>query len=179
MSNFQNYLIAKGRLNASKSEKEELFKAYRKEYFKNYNKDRKSHSKLVQLWFKTPEYSVLSEDAEKLGIKITELIRKVLKVYKEQSFVLPDEEVLHDLIVSLTRIGTNLNQISYLCNSQKKVGYKEIEEVKILFNKIEQTTLNHFRPLHLENYVRNQAKRNPMFISHLERIIQDYKDLKL
>lgn len=179
MSKFQDYLIDKGKLNASESEKEALFKAYRKEYFKNYNQERKSYSKLVQLWFKTPDYRILSEDAEKLGVKVTELIRFTIKAYKEQSFVLPNEVVLHDLIVSLTRLGTNLNQISYLCNSKKQVGYAEIEEVKKLFKKIEATALIHFTPIHIENYIKSQAEKNPMFISHLERIIQDYKDLKL
>jgi radical SAM superfamily enzyme with C-terminal helix-hairpin-helix motif len=179
MRNFNEYLEAHNGLNSDEETKNRLFQKFRKEYQKEYNKTRKQHSKLVQLWLELPEYEVLSEDAGKLGLRVTEFVRNILKAQKEQSYVLPDEKILYDLIISLTRLGTNLNQISFLCNKEKRVGYKEIKEVQEIFKKIERTAMNHFQPLHLENYIRKQAEINPMFIYHLERIIQDYKDLKL
>lgn len=179
MSNFREYLIALGKLNAPKVEKEQLKAAYRKEYFKQYNLERKTNSKLLQIWLKIPDFNVLSEDSERLGMKVTDFVRHLIHNYNNNSYVLPDEVVLHDLIISLTRLSTNLNQIAYLCNKKKQVGYEQIQEVKQIFLKIEETTLNHFKPLHIENYIKKEAERNPYFIEILEQIISDYKRMGL
>jgi hypothetical protein len=179
MQNFNEYLEEHNGLNSDEKTKDRLFQNYRREYQKEYNEKRKQLSKLVQVWLELPEYEILSKEAGKLGLRVTEFVRNILKAQKEQSYILPDEKVLHDLIISLTRLGTNLNQIGFLCNKEKRVGYKEIKEVQEIFKKIERTALNHFQPLHLENYIRKQAEINPMFITHLEQIIQDYKNLKL
>jgi hypothetical protein len=129
---------------------------------------------------KTPSHKVLSEDAGKLGLRINQYIRMVLKAYKQQHFVVPDRIVLHDLIVSLSKLGCNLNQISYLCNISKKVGYQQIEEVKVLFQKIEATTLDHFRPTLLnKDYIKKQVAHYPNFIIELEHILEEYKNMEL
>ena len=179
MSNFREYLIALGKLNAPKEEKELLKKQYRKLYFKRYNQERQTNSKLLQIWLKTPDFNVLSEDSGKLGMKVTDFVRHLIQNYHNNSYVLPDEVVLHDLIISLTRLSTNLNQISYLCNRKKQVGYEQIHEVKQIFLKIEETTLAHFKPLHIEDYIKKEADKNPYFIEILEQIIRDYKRMGL
>jgi len=179
MSNFQDYLRKNKKLNAPQDEKDALFKQYRKEYHKNYNAKRLKQNKLIQLFVDLPSYKVLSEDANELGLKVSEFVRLLIKTYKDNSYILPDETVLHELIVSLTRIGTNLNQIAYLCNKKKQVGYKEIEEVKIIFEQISSKVLEHFKPLHIEDYIKKEAERNPYFIEVLLRIIEDYKKMGL
>lgn len=179
MSTFQDYLRKHNKLNTTQDEKDLLFKRYRKEYQKAYNTKRLKQNKLIQLWVETPSYKVLSEDAHELGLRVSEFVHLLIKTYKNNSYILPDETVLHELIVSLTRIGTNLNQIAYLCNKKKQVGYKEIEELKIIFEQISSKTLEHFKPLHIENYIKKEAERNPYFIEILLRIIEDYKKMKL
>ncbi len=177
--NYREYLISLGKLNTSKEEKEELKKQYRKLYHKEYNLKRKTNLKLLQIWVTPYQYNLLSIDAEKLGLKVTDFVRSLIKNHKNNSYVLPDEVVLHDLIVCLTRIGTNLNQISHLCQYKKVVGYEQIQEVKRLFIKIEETTLAHFKPLHIEDYIKKEVDKNPYFIEILERIIEDYKQMRL
>jgi hypothetical protein len=181
MENFNEYLIRKGKPFAFGKERELLHEQYQSEvYFKQYNQNRKTVSKLIRFWMKTPEYKVLSEDAGKLGLRVNEFIRKILKAYKQQHFVVPDEIILHDLIVSLSKLGCNLNQISHLCNINKKIGYQQIEEVKVLFQKIEATTLAHFKPTLLnKDYIKKQVEIYPNFISELERIIEEYKNMEL
>ncbi len=177
--NYREYLTSLGKLNASKEEKEELKKQFRKQYHKEYNQKRKTNLKLLQIWVTPDQYNLLSIDAEKLGLKITDFVRGLIKSYKNNSYVLPDEVVLHDLIVCLSKIGTNLNQIAYLCNTKKQVDYEQIQEVKKLFIKIEETTLAHFKPLHIEDYIKKEVGKNPYFIAILERIIEDYKRMGL
>ncbi len=178
--NYREYLISLGKLNASKEEKEALKKQYRKLYHKAYyNQKRKTNFQLLQIWITPDQYNLLSIDAEKLGLKITDFVRGLIKSYKNNSYVLPDEAVLHDLIVSLTRLSTNLNQIAYLCNTKKQVDYGQIQEVKKLFLKIEETTLAHFKPLHIEDYIKKEVDKNPYFIAILERIIEDYKRMRI
>lgn len=181
MENFNEYLIRKNKQFAFGEQRKLLHKQYQSEvYFKQYNKNRTSHSKLIRLYMKTPSHKVLSDDAGKLGLRINQYIRMVLKAYKQQHFVVPDKIVLHDLIVSLSRLSCNLNQIAFLCNRQKRVGYQQIEEVKVLFQKIQKTTLAHFKPVLLDkDYIKEQAEIYPNFVAQLERIIEEYKQMKL
>ncbi len=179
MSNFKEYLISLGKLNASKEEKEELRKKYRKDYHKRYNQKRKTNSKLLQIWVEKPVFTALSSDAKELGLSAGEFVRNLIKAYKENSYILPDEEVMYDLIVCLSQLSTNLQEIAYLCNTEKEVNYEQIQEVKRIFLRIEEMTLAHFRPLNLEDYIKNEVSKNPRFISHLERIIEDYKRMGL
>lgn len=179
MSNFKEYLISLGKLNASKEEKEELRKSYRKLYFQRYNQKRKSNSKLLQIWVETPVFTALSNDAKELGLSAGDFVRNLIKAYKENSYILPDEEVMYDLIVCLSHLSTNLQEIAYLCNTEKAVNYEQIQEVKRIFLRIEEMTLAHFRPLNLEDYIKNEASKNPRFIDHLERMIADYKRMGL
>ncbi len=177
MSKFQDFLRQQGGLNGTEEDKDKLFKMYRKEYMRERHQQRKQHQKLVQLWFEKSEYSIVLEEAKKLNLKVTDFIKQILKAQRNQSYVLPDEKVIYDLIVSFTRIGTLINQVAYKVNSKRYADSSDIKVVQELFVKLENATIAHFRPLHLEDYIRGEVKKNSRFLDHLQRIIDDFKHL--
>ena len=177
MSNFQEYLRQHGCLNSTQEEKDKLFKMYRKEYMRERHQIRKEQQKLVQFWFEKPEYAIILEAAKKLNLKVTDFIKQVIKAQRNQSYVLPDEKVLYKLIISYKKIGVLINQVAYKVNSKRFADSNDIKAVQELFVKLENATIAHYRPLHLENYIRIEMKKNPRFLDHLQRIIDDFKHL--
>lgn len=177
MMTFLEYLRSIGKEHVQGQERKDLHVYYQQEiYFKTYNKNRKSDAVQVRFWLKKNEHQRLMEQAEALELKINSYIKMVLKAYKNASYVLPDHVVLHDLIISLSRLGCNLNQLAFICNKKKDVTLVEIEKVKTIFNQIEKETLAHFKPFDLRRYVKKQACIHPEIITELEAIITDFKN---
>ncbi|MFY0602933.1 MAG: hypothetical protein JXQ93_03220 [Flavobacteriaceae bacterium] len=174
---FQDYLRQHGCLNSTQEEKDKLFKMYRKEYMREHHQMRKKQQKLVQIWFEKTEYAVILEEAKKLNLKVTDFIKQVIKAQRNQSYVLPDEKVLCKLIISYKKIGVLINQVAYKVNSKRFADSNDIKAVQELFVKLENATIAHYRPLHLENYIRGEMKKNDRFLDHLQRIIDDFKHL--
>lgn len=178
MSNFQEYLKQLGCLNSTQEQKDKLFKSYRKQYMREHHQRRKQHQKLVQIWFEKSEYDIILEQAKKLNLKVTDFIKQVIKAQRNQSYVLPDEKVLYKLIISYRKIGVLINQVAYKVNSKRFADSNDIKAVQELFIKLENATIAHYRPLHLENYIRDQMMKNNTFLDHLQRIIDDFKHLE-
>ncbi len=177
MSNFQDFLREQNCLNSTQEEKDKLFKVYRKKYMRERHLARKKQQKLVQIWFEKSEYEIISEDAKKLNLKVTNFIKQVIKAQRNQSYVLPDEKVLYALIVQYRKLGTLLNQVAYKVNKKRFADTNDIKAVQELFIKIENATIAQYRPLHLEDYIRSEMKKNPRFLGHLQHIINDFKHL--
>lgn len=178
MQNFKDFLVEHDCLNTTQEEKDKLFKAFRKRYMQERHQERKKKQKLVQVWFEKPEYEIILGDATSLNLKVTEFIKRVITCQRDQSYVLPDHEVLHDLIVSYTKIGTLINQVGYKVNSKNFADTQDIKKVVELFTELKNATIAHYKPLHWENYIRQEMEKNPRFLDYLQRIITDFKHLE-
>ena len=92
--------------------KEEDNEGGRREYMRDYQRKRRAGKKRVDLVYGLDEYLRLEREARAHGRKITPFIKACADAYLKKSYVVPDEERVHQLEVALRRIGSNVNQIA-------------------------------------------------------------------
>lgn len=81
------------------------------------------------------EYALLNERAKESKNSMTGVI---LQALKHQKLIIPPAKEINSLLISLSRIGNNINQIARELNSLKQVDtYQLREEMKDLSNVLE------------------------------------------
>ena len=101
--------------NTPKEKVERYKKAYRKGYKKFY--DATVKKKRISITVSEKEYQKLEATAQKHQQKITSFVKTASMAYIDKKYVYPEKETMENLIVSLNRIGNNINQIAYHINS--------------------------------------------------------------
>lgn len=72
------------------------------------------------------QYQNLSTEADKFGIKISELIRQKISKSKKN---ICNKKDMKNLIYHISRIGNNLNQIAHYVNTKKSVDKIVLEKL--------------------------------------------------
>ena len=105
--------------------------------------ERKTESYLLHL---TPtEKKQLKEKAEQSKLSIS----KYLIALSENKKIVSVEK-LPDLLLEITRIGVNINQIAHVANSQKYVNTQQIYEIKNLLREVDKHMIEIIKAL--DNY---------------------------
>ena len=81
---------------------------YQQAYHKDYQKRTKRVSPVLTL----AEYAQLKREAKRHAMPVATFARACIFAYLDGTYVVPDEERLHQLEVALRRIGSNVNQIA-------------------------------------------------------------------
>ena len=105
--------------------------------------ERKTESYLLHL---TPtEKKQLKEKAEQSKLSIS----KYLIALSENKKIISVEK-LPDLLLEITRIGVNINQIAHVANAQKYVNTQQIYEIKSLLREVDKHMMEIIKAL--DNY---------------------------
>jgi len=104
----------KNNLNISdKNNRANSYKAYRKEYMKFYNQNRKSSTVRLNLTLSKKQYDFFKEKASQHGYKsIGKFIVVSGENYHKQTFLNPSKTELQKLILILRGVSNNLSQIA-------------------------------------------------------------------
>ena len=116
--------------------KEEDKKGGRREYMRDYQRKRRAGKKRLELVYGLDEYRRLEREAQRHGRKVAPFIKACAEAYLEKSYVVPDEESVHELRVAMRRIGTNMNQIARRAN-RLGVEHQDLEHVVSLIYELE------------------------------------------
>lgn len=83
------------------------------------------------LWMK------FSKAAKLHKMKLATFIKAAVLAYLDKTYLLPDEGLLHDLLISMRRIGNNINQISRKVNQQDEVKLAMLNQMQVSLNDLE------------------------------------------
>lgn len=116
--------------------KEENHEDARRRYLREYMRKRRAEQKRVEVVYSLDEYRRLEREARAHGQKVAPFIKACAEAYLEKSYVVPDEERVHELRLALRRIGTNVNQIARKAN-RSGLGSHDIEQALALIYELE------------------------------------------
>ncbi len=176
--NRTEYLLSKGYNPDDKSEKVlEAIKEYEKAYQQEYRKSRNKRSKRFELWFDLRLVRNLTELAKKLGISVTGTIKKIVRAYFEEIFVLPDENMLRALRLEIKRIGNLVNQIAVKINASNTVFHSDIKKIQNWIAEMEERIADIFRkPVNLLDLIWQVLEKNPGFLVKLKELIAKFEN---
>ncbi len=145
---------------------------YKKMYAKQYAKKR-VHRVII---FTPEEYARLLVASKNHGKPFSTFVRESALAYTSNGYILPDPAETKAVLVALKRYGTNLNQISHLCNSIQNVRSKEIIKVQDNFNMLAKDIKRIYtQPIQIENFVRDVVKKNPGYAPKIYHILDTLK----
>jgi len=114
----QKEFLKQALINDSKLRIGELKKLYKKEYFREYNRRRKS-SKKITVRFTDKEFEVLNLLLQSYtSYSKNSFIVKVVLDYANQNFQPHDPDMVQKIKIELKRIGNNVNQITHKLHSE-------------------------------------------------------------
>ena len=95
-------------------------------------------TKMLRIRLTNDEYNLLKEKADKAGKTMSELVRDYITKGKVNSKC----KDLPSLILHISKIGNNINQIAKNLNIAKKEGYLAEQDYDLLLDELMQINLN-------------------------------------
>jgi hypothetical protein len=89
------------------------------------------------------EAQILEKYANEKQMSVTEFIKSYLKKYKtDNEYVLPNDDVLKNLIIEIRRIGNNLNQVARYVNANKTISENDFQIIENRLSELEKIIVN-------------------------------------
>lgn len=171
--NFEQYLIDNGTPFPEKEAREELRKQYRKAYQKQYGQSRKTNTRTIKVTLASEVYEQIQAHADSLGLKPATYTRKALFAAINQCYVLPDHEVLRDVIIALKDNSGKLNQIAHCMSRNYYIG-DELTQARDILLRLEAFLHEKLAPISLVEFLEKEIDANPKFLPALRQILKDY-----
>lgn len=142
---------------------------YKKMYAKEYAKKR-VHRIII---FSPEEYARLLVASRNHGKPFSTFVRESALAYTSNGYILPDPAETKAVLVALKKYGTNLNQISHLCNSVQQVPNKEIIRVRDNFNSLACDIKRIYtQPIQIEDFIESVVRKNPDYSTKIYRVLE-------
>ncbi|MBN4056108.1 plasmid mobilization relaxosome protein MobC [Rhodothermus sp. AH-315-K08] len=106
---------------------------YKREYRKAFNQKRKA----VRSYYNAQDFARLKRAAAAHNLPWASFQKVAALAYMEKSFVVPNEETLHDLVVAMRRIGNNVNQIAHQVNTGREAKRPDIIAMNDYLDRLE------------------------------------------
>ena len=74
------------------------------------------------------EYFQLRHIAQKAGFSMSAYIRRCL--FSDRKTVIVDSEAIHSIYSEMNKIGSNINQIARIANTEKRISPGQIDRVE-------------------------------------------------
>lgn len=179
-NNLQKELFERGLIEEGDINKINAFKkAYRAEYAKDYNKDFNVKTIRKTLIFTPEEFQYLEEQAQTYKQKLSPFLKLLIFSYLNATFIHPDIERLTKIEQQLREMNRRIAESIQYIHLSQEIKASDIEYIKKNISTLEQTissTLAH--PPRLEEWLRQQADTNDLFIPHLLKSIAQFLSLK-
>jgi hypothetical protein len=143
---------------------------------KTYQREYKKRHYRKELLFKEDEWKQVSQAAEKLNMKANQFIKSCLLAYLNQSFIVPEDEDIKAVEISMIRYGTLLNQIARQVNTRGGALASEVQQIKEDYKSLcDFVELKLRVPTTIEQLLKEELDRNPQLLPHVENLIDKYK----
>jgi hypothetical protein len=140
------------------------------EYQKEYRKH-KVHRVVI---FSQEQYQLLKKLSLQQQKPFTTMVRELALQQATNQFVLPLDEQTNEVKILLIRYGTNLNQISHVCNSTHKVTTEIIEEVQTNFLEMKKGIVKIYdEPIQVKELVRRTLIKKPEYAKEIKFILTE------
>ncbi len=128
--------------------------------------------KRIELLVSPEENRLIEQAAKRHKRPKTRFAKDAVIAYLKGMYIVPDEQRLQDLELALKRIGTNVNQVAFVCNRNASVLERDVVELKYHLQPLESLIREAFaRPVNLNDLVRAALKEHPRYREVLEQII--------
>ena len=88
----------------------------------------------IKTWVNQAEYFKIKRTAKRAGLSMAGLIRKCCLT--EERIVVIDRKVIGGIYAELNKIGSNVNQVAHIANSDKKIPFDSIRRMEQYFDEI-------------------------------------------
>lgn len=122
------------------------------------------------------EFEVLAAAAKRHGMKLGTFIRLAAMAYVKTEYLLPSDSAVHELEVSLRRIGNNINQLTKHVH-QRGFSPEDLVAFQQKLNELE-TQVSQFlrQPLPLAEFLKNLLLKKPEYADTLEQVLLDFRN---
>lgn len=172
--NFEQYLLEIGESACSTERRMELYNSFRKTQLRSNQKKRRVGKKRLELSFLLEQYEAFQRDAKQLNISVTKLIQNVVdRGYKEQIFLMVSHDLLREIQTSLVQCATSIGQIRFHINTRthNEIHREDMERLKQEFQHLQNAYVRFCTPVSLEEFFRNEYAKNPIFLEHIQVIL--------
>ena len=128
MKNFRNYLYELGLSHLQGEQRKAMYKSYKREYLREYMKNKRSYNQVVEIYFTPKQYERLTQTALTQGLSRSGYCERIVLQAIGKTIWIPNTEIISELQVSIRKIGNNINQVSKISNSQKTATPQLMEE---------------------------------------------------
>lgn len=128
MKNFRVHLQELGLSHLQGEERIAEYRNYKREYVRDYMKNKRSSHQVIEIYFTQNQYERLSKTALIQGLSRSGFCEQVILNAVCQTLWIPNAEIISELQVSIRKIGNNINQIAMISNYQKVVTPQLMDE---------------------------------------------------
>ena len=175
---FKEYFFAhyNSEEDATPQQVEELKREWQKKRTKKYQREYKKKHYRKDLLFKEEEWRIVSQAAEKHNMKANQFIKSCLLAYLNQCFILPEDEDVKAVEISMIRYGTLLNQIARQVNTRGGALASEVQQIQEDHKRLRAFVEAKLRvPTTIEQLLKEELESNPQLLPHVEKLIGQYK----
>lgn len=175
---FKEYFFAhyNSEEDATPQQVEELKREWQKKRTKAYQREYKKKHYRKDLLFKEEEWTVVSKAAKEHNMKANQFIKSCLFAYLNQHFIVPEDEDIKAVEISMIRYGTLLNQIARQVNTRGGALASEVQQMKKDYKKLCAFVEEKLRvPRTIEQLLEDGLGDNPQLLPRLEKLIIQYK----
>jgi len=141
-------------------------------YQRRYRQEKK-HCTII---FSLEQHQFLDRKAKKAGKGFGSYVRELALFKAKEEYILPYNEQTHEVKILLVRYGTNLNQISHLCNSTRKVSPEIIEQVRQQFSEMQTGIMKIYNaPIQVKELVRHTLIKTPEYSKEIENVLNEFQ----
>lgn len=173
---FLQYLIDHNAQRADSDTRNRLWKQHRKAYLKSYNQKRKQRTKRIATVIDLDQYKQIQDHAGKLKLSTADFLRKSVVSTLNNSYVIPDEELLQEVVLQLNQISSGLYQIAFALDRNVSEITYELIEIQQAFKTVETNIIERLKSKDFESYVIDQITADPELLDKLIEIINTIKD---
>jgi len=125
-----------------------------------------------EILFRPADVRLIERAAKRHGRKFGPFVKEAVIAYLKGMYLVPDTGQVHDLELALNRIGTNINQIAFVCNRERSVLTEHVAELQAQHAQLhEDVRAALTRPDNLNHLVREALRAHPRYREVLEQII--------
>ncbi len=171
-----SYLLSVGITKDSSPEEIQAAKAaYRATYMKQKIEVFRQKNRSVTLSFPNNEARAMEAESKNCGMKLPAYLKSCIRAYRNQTFVLPDDEAVRQLELELQSIGSFINGLERTMRISGDIELTTLHNIRHQLEVVEQMLSKLLRePVEFQEYVRQQMTADPTTLIVLLHLIADH-----
>jgi hypothetical protein len=142
---------------------------------KIYREKYRSDKRRKEIMFTKTEYQYIERKSKDYSRPVSEFLKECVFNYLNNRYMVHDPNLYRAILLEIRRIGTNINQITKIANTNKKINTAETMQLSRGVKEIESLVKNSLQnPPELLSEL-SKAIINPYFLYQVEVLIYNHK----